>query len=177
MILSHSNQMECPELAFTVLKEIESPFSGWRCHGRSGWSRGALSLKLVHFMPDVVRYVWYELLTTFLGAVATPLLISDSEFGSEQIFPAAPVPALHPCIRYICILTWETFQIKNNYSRSNGVSLFALEYTWHCSLAFRRRNASEKCRVYSNGKNEARFEREWCFVSPFFRWRKPFVNW
>ena len=68
--------------------------------GRSGWSRGALSLKLVHSMPDVVRYVWYELLTTFLGAVAAPLLISDSDFGSKQIAPAAPVPALYPCITY-----------------------------------------------------------------------------
>ena len=68
-------------------------------------------------MPDVVRYVYrYELLTTFLGAVAALLLISDSDFGSEQIVPArwdhlvpragtgaaaaAPVPALHPCITY-----------------------------------------------------------------------------
>ena len=68
-------------------------------------------------MPDLVRYVYrYELLTTFLGAVAAPLLISDSDFGSEQIVPArwdhlvpragtgaaaaAPVPALHPCITY-----------------------------------------------------------------------------
>ena len=68
-------------------------------------------------MPDVVRCVYrYELLTTFLGVVAAPLLISDSDFGSEQIVPArwdhlvpragigaaaaAPVPALHPCITY-----------------------------------------------------------------------------
>ena len=51
-------------------------------------------------MPDVVRYVLYEFLTTFLGAVAAPLLISDSDFGSEQIVPAAPVPALHLCITY-----------------------------------------------------------------------------
>ena len=133
-------------------------------------------------MPDVVRYVWYELLATFLGAVASPLLISDSDFGSEQIVPAAPVLARHPCIMsktrtYICILAWETFQIKKYHSRSNRVLLFALEYTWHCSLAFRRRNASEKCHVYSNGKSETRFQREWCCVSIFFRWRKTFVNW
>ena len=66
--------------------------------GRSDSSRGAVGLKLVHFMPDV----WYELLTTFLGAVVTPLLIgvSDSDFGSEQIIPAAPVSALHPSITY-----------------------------------------------------------------------------
>ena len=68
-------------------------------------------------MPDVVRYVYrYEVLTTFLGAVAATLLISDSDFGTEQIVPArwdhlvprggtgaaaaAPVPALHPCITY-----------------------------------------------------------------------------
>ena len=62
-------------------------------------------------MPDVVRYVYYELLTSFLVAVAAPFLISDSDFGSEQIVPvvptvgtgtaaAAPVPALHPCITF-----------------------------------------------------------------------------
>ena len=62
-------------------------------------------------MPDVVRYVYYELLTSFLGTVAAPLLISDSDFGSEQIVPVvpragtgaaatAPVPALHPCITF-----------------------------------------------------------------------------
>ena len=28
MILSHSNQMECPKLAFTVLKGMVSPFLG-----------------------------------------------------------------------------------------------------------------------------------------------------
>ena len=66
-------------------------------------------------------------------------------------------------LHYIRILTWETFQIKKDHSRSrsNRVSLFALEYTWHCSLAFRRRNASENCHVYSNGKSETRVEREW----------------
>ena len=67
-------------------------------------------------MPHVVRYVYYELLATFLGDVAAPLLISDSDLGSEQIVPArwdnlvpragigaaatAPVPALHPSITY-----------------------------------------------------------------------------
>ena len=101
MILSHGNQMECSKQAFTVLKGMESPFSGWRWREERLIQR-RLSLKLVHFMPDVVRYVWCELLTTFLGAVAAPLLISDSDFGSEQIFPAAPVQAaLHPCITYV----------------------------------------------------------------------------
>ena len=35
-------------------------------------------------MPDVVLYVCYELLRTFPGAVASPLLISDSEFGPSK---------------------------------------------------------------------------------------------
>ena len=97
MILSHGNQMECSKQAFTVLKVMELPFSGWRWREERLIQR-RLSLKLVHFMPDVVRYVWYELLTTFPGAVAAPLLISDSAFGSEQIVPTAPVSALYPCI-------------------------------------------------------------------------------
>ena len=176
MILSHSNQRECPKLAFTVLKGMESPFSGWRCHERSGWSRGALSLSLVHFMPDVVRYVWYELLTTFLGAVAAPLLISDSDFGSEQIFPAAPVPALHPCITYAFL--------HEKHSKLKSITRVQMAFRflhWNTRDIARSRFAGKapatKCRVHSNGKNEARFEREWCFISTLFRWRKPFVNW
>ena len=87
-----------------------------------------------------------------LGSVTAPLLISDSDFGSEQIVPAAPVLALHPCITYTF---WHEKHSKlKHLSRSNRVSLFALEYTWHCSLAFRRRNASEKCQVYYNGNSE-----------------------
>ena len=46
----------------------------------------------------------YELLTTFLGAVAAPLLISDSDFGSGvnclSALGTILVPALHPCITY-----------------------------------------------------------------------------
>ena len=90
---NHGNQMECSKQAFTVLKGMESPFSGWRWREERLIQR-RLSLKLVHFMPDVVRYAWYELLTTFLGAVAAPLLISDSDFGSEQIVPAHSGPAV-----------------------------------------------------------------------------------
>ena len=198
--------------------------------GRSGWSRGTLSLKFVHFMPDVVRYVLYELLTTCLGAVRRESRISarggrqgnddliwdaNERFltyantylqlfkmfiailclnGFEQPFkrhqcpfflplrrgnprlrrgslrprggrpPQRPPPGSAPAcsrptfnirlwlrlrancprgsgsgsasLHYICILSCETFE--KHHSRSNRVSLFALEYTWHCPLAFRR---------------------------------------
>ena len=47
---------------------------------------------------------------------------------------------------------YERTRSARNHSRSNRVSLFALEYTWHCSLAFRRRNASERVRCIPTEK-------------------------
>ena len=78
-------------------------------------------------MPDVVRYVCYELLTVFLGAVAALLSISDSDFGSEHIV-LAPVRALHPCI-CIVFLHYKYFKLKS-ITRIQIVSRFLhLEYT------------------------------------------------
>ena len=71
-------------------------------------------------------------------------------------------------LHYICILTWETFQIKKHHSRSNGVSLFALEYTWHCSLAFRRQSASDKVSgAYQRKKRGAIWTRVMLYFYPF----------
>ena len=53
MILSHSNQMECPKLAFTVLKGMESPFflGDDATGGAADLHRGALSRSVAKGRP------------------------------------------------------------------------------------------------------------------------------
>ena len=111
----------------------------------------------------------YELLTTFLGAVAAPLVISDSDFGPEQIVPAAPVPALHPCITY-------AFVHAKHLKSITRVQIASRFLHWNTRDIARSRFAAKRqrevsCHVYSNRKSETGFEREWCCVSTFFRWR------
>ena len=89
-------------------------------------------------MLDVVRYVLYELLTSFLGAVAAPLLISDSDFGSEQIVPAAPVSALHPCITYAFL--HEKYSKLKSITRVQIASRFL---HWNTRIIARSRFAGE----------------------------------
>ena len=65
----------------------------------------------------------------------------------------------HSCIFEPCYqLTTGFRHLKmvetQHHSRSTRVSLFPLEYTWHFSLAFRRRNASERCHVLFQGKKQ-----------------------
>ena len=127
-------------------------------------------------MPDVVRYVYrYELLTTFLGAVAAPLLISDSEFGSEQIAPArwdhlvpragtgaaaeAPVPALHPCITYAFL-----HEKHSKFKSITRVQIASRFLDWNKHDIARWRFAGEtparSVTCIPTEKNETRFERE-----------------
>ena len=75
------------------------------------------------------------MLTTFLGAVAAPLLISDSDFGSEQIVPVRwdnLVPSagtgLDPCIIYAFLHEKHSKLKKKHHSHSNRVSLL------HCNI-------------------------------------------
>ena len=117
-------------------------------------------------MPDVVRYVLYDLLT-FLGAVAAPLLISDSDFGSEQIVPAAPVPALHPCITYPFLHAKHSksitrVQIESRFlhwnTRGIAHSCFAAKRQREVSRVFQRKkrdgNASDAMFLsFSDGEN------------------------
>ena len=131
--------------------------------GRSGWSRGALSLTLpdvVHAWRCSIRLIWVAdnpsrscsrptFNIEFWLRLRANCPRALGQFSSQR---RNRTGSLH----YICILTWETFQIKKHHSRSNRVSFFALQHLWHCSLAFRRLNASEKCHVYSNGKKARR---------------------
>ena len=172
-ILSHGNQMECSKQAFTVLKGMESPFSGWRWREERLIQR-RLSLKLVHFMPDVVRYLWCELLTTFLGAVAAPLLISDSDFGSEQIVPTSPVSALYSCIIHTYVFLHEKYSKLSSITRVQIASRFL---HWNTRDIARSRFASKTPARSVTCIQTEKARREWCCVSTIFRWRKPVVNW
>ena len=172
MILSHGNQMERSKQAFTVLKVMESRFSGWRCR-EERLIQSRLSLKLVYFMPDVVWYVWYELLTTFLGAVAAPLLISDSDFGSEQIVSTAPVSAMYPCIIVYVFLHEKHFKL----SSITRVQIASRFLHWNTRDISRSRFASKTPARSVTCIPTEKARQEWCCVSTIFRWRKPVVNW
>ena len=103
---------------------------------RSGWSRGPLSLKLVHFMPDAVRYVLHIWVADYLSwSCSRPTCNIRLWLRPRANCPSGSGSG-SASLHHICIRTCETFE--KHHPRSNRVSLFALEYTWHCSLAFRR---------------------------------------
>ena len=127
--------------------------------GRSGWSRGALSLKLVHFMPDVVRYVWYELLRTFLGALAFNIrlwLRSAPSILSQRLRFRLYILALHMHSYMPNISNKKaslTFKSRLAFCIGIHVTLFA-----RVSPFKRQRKVS--C-VFQR-LSETRFERKWC---------------
>ena len=71
-------------------------------------------------------HAWRSICLIWVGvnlsrSCSRPLLISESDFGSEQIVPAAPVSVLLPSITYAF---WHEKHSKlNHHSRSNRVSL------------------------------------------------------